>query len=127
MRSRRVRVALCVLGLAALACVQQQDPVARLCEAILARKLPGARVVSTLPRGAPDRTALAFETDEGRRTPARHRLECEFQAAETGGMRLRSARLDGGELTDAELAVINSELFLADLQRAGAPGTSAAQ
>jgi hypothetical protein len=108
-----------------LACAPKPDPRTALCESVLARRLPRARVVDTrVDRGA-SRVTLAFESARGVTVPTAGRLECETMASDAGGLRLRSARLDGAPLPEAEMAVINADLLLADLRQAD-PGPVAA-
>jgi hypothetical protein len=107
-----------MLVVPALACAPKRDSGSLLCGQILEEKLPAAHVVETLPQDSDQRFAIVFETGEGAGRRLR-RLECEVEGSPAGGLRLRAARLDGQPLTGAEVAVINSDLFLADLQRAG--------
>ena len=106
-------------ALAGLACAPTPDPAAVLCGQVLARRMPDARVVAS-SASALD-AELRFEQGGDWRTePERGRIECTFEHGERGSLRLRSARLDGAALTRAELAVVNADLWLSDLQRAGA-------
>jgi hypothetical protein len=110
-------IATLALALSALACAGAPDPASTTCLRVLSRRLPEARVVDVdAARGA--RAIVRFELPE--RDEAQRRLECTVeQTGSSGGWRVRSATLDGVALTDAELAVVNADLFLHELARAG--------
>lgn len=105
-----------VLALSALACARAPDPAGATCVHVLKRRLPDAEVVDvTSARGG--RAAVRFELGE-KRVPGH--LACTVEATGSGGSwRVREATLDGVALTDAELAVVNADLFLHALARAG--------
>ena len=115
--TNRAGIALAGLALCAAACACSPDPASATCLHILKRRLPDARVVAVATeRGS--RAAVDFQLGEDR---AARRLTCAVERTGSGsGWRVRSARLDGAELTDAELTVVNADLFLRELARAGA-------
>lgn len=117
MRGRRLFVwGSCAL--AGFACARTPDPTATLCAQVLARREPDARVVAATASALD--AELRFELGgDWRSEPEQGRIECVFEEGERGNLRLRSARLDGAALTRAELAVVNADLWLADLRRAG--------
>jgi len=119
-RRRRGAGLVALAGIGLSACGGQADPALHLCEQILARKRPEARIAEARVRGHQTGITYRVETPEG--GTDRGWIACDFQVADSGGLRLRSALLDGQALTDAELAVINSELFLGDLRRADPAG-----
>lgn len=117
MRLRSIAVA-GILLLAGSSCARSPDPAGATCLHVLRRRLPEARVVAVkAERGS--RAAVEFELGEDRHAG---RLACTVEASGSGGgWRVRSASVDGVDLTDAELAVVNADLFLYDLARAGSP------
>jgi len=115
MRHRAVAL-LAGLALSAPACARPPDPASATCLHVLARRLPEAKVLDVQEqRGA---SALVhFELGAGH---AEGRLACTVErTGSDGGWRIRSATLDGVALTEAELAVVNADLFLSELARAG--------
>ena len=111
-------IATLAVALSTLACAGAPDPASTTCLRVLSRRLPEARVVDVdAARG--QRAVVRFELPE-RDDEAQRRLECTVeQTGSGGGWRVRSATLDGVALTNAELAVVNADLFLHELARAG--------
>ncbi len=104
------------------ACSDEVTPSARVCAEILALQSPGAELVETWlgARGA----ALSYRIDdEG--VASLHRLECAIAEPTPGRLRAESLRLDGRELSEAEILLVNSELLLTEIRRAdpGPPGS----
>ncbi|MEB2343761.1 MAG: hypothetical protein OZ948_03375 [Deltaproteobacteria bacterium] len=123
MDRRAIAVAsLAGLGLAVLACARAPDPASTTCARVLARRLPEARVVGIDADRRASRAVVRFEVGEAwGQEPARGELSCAVEpVGSEGGWRVREATLDGVALTDAELAVVNADLFLHELARAGA-------
>lgn len=107
------------LAFGSLACGRAPDPATALCAQVLERRLPGARVVASSASAL--EAELRFEVGGGwREEPTRGQLACAFEEGERGSLRLRGASLDGAAFTRAELTVVNADLWLADLRRAGA-------
>lgn len=110
------------LGLSALACARAPDPASATCARVLSRRLPEARVVAIDADRRASRAVVRFEVgEEWGQEPVRGQLACAVEpVGSEGGWRVREATLDGVALTDAELAVVNADLFLQELARAGA-------
>ena len=102
-----------VAALVGFGCRDDGGPSARLCAEILAIQVPGAEVVETQP-GAQGAT-LAYRTPD---EDAVHRLECAISEPMPGHLRAESLRMDGRELSEAELVLVNSELLLIEIRRA---------
>ncbi len=101
--------------LASVGCGEQTAPRARACAEILALQSPAAEVVETwVGTGsvAVDYRLVDAESETS------HRLECALAETAPGRLRARSLRLDGDELSEAELLLVNSELLLAEIRRA---------
>ena len=113
-RSRLARRALlcAFLSIPALACARRTAPEARLCLDILKRRSPAAEVLAIAAEPSERRATIAYRI---KGAPATSELACEFQAIETGGLRVRSVAVDGQPLVEAELAIIDADLFLDDL------------
>jgi len=116
-RSRLVRSALlcAFLSIAALACARRAAPEARLCLDILKRRSPAAEVLAIAAEPSEQRTTIAYRI---KGAPATSELACEFQAIESGGLRVRSVAVDGQPLLEAELAIIDADLLFDDMRRA---------
>jgi hypothetical protein len=122
MGRRAVAVAsLAGLGLSALACARSPDPASTTCVRVLSRRLPEARVLGVDADHGAARAVVRFEVGETwGEEPARGQLACAVEpVGSEGGWRVREATLDGVALTAAELAVVNADLFLHELARAG--------
>ena len=103
-------------ALAAAACARGPDPAAATCLRVLERRLPEARVVELEARRGGE-AHVRFERGDAR---APGHLACTVEPTGSGGgWRVREATLDGVALTSAELAVVNADLFLHELARAG--------
>ena len=104
-----------VTMLAAAGCARGPDPAAATCLRVLERRMPDARVLDVdAARGA---AQVRFERGDEN---APGHLECKVAPTGSGGgWRVREATLDGVALTSAELAVVNADLFLLELARAG--------
>lgn len=115
---QRIGTVLAVLALAALACARAPDPASATCVHVLERRLPEAQVLAVAAEpGA--QAAVDFRLGEDR---SARRLTCAVErSGSEGGWRVRAASLDGVPLTDAELAVVNADLFLRELAQAGSP------
>lgn len=102
------------------ACEEAAPPSAQACAEILALQRPAAEVVETW-LGAGSVTLDYRLAEDG--AESSHRLECSLAETASGRLRARSLRLDGHELSEAELLLVNSELLLAEIRRAdpGAP------
>lgn len=109
------------LALSALACARAPDPASETCLRVLSRRLPEARVVDVDAEQGAARAVVRFEVGEAwGQEPARGQLACAVEpVGSEGGWRVREATLDGVALTAAELAVVNADLFLHELARAG--------
>ena len=103
-----------VLPIAALACARHAAPEARLCLDILKRRSPAAEVLGVAAEPGQQRATIAYRI---KGAPATNELACEFQAIETGGLRVRSVAVDGQPLLEAELAVIDADLLFDDMRR----------
>lgn len=90
-----------------------------MCTEILALQVPRSEVVETWP-GAHGAT-LAYRID-GEDVASVHRLECTVGEPAPGQLRAESLRVDGRELSEAELLLVNSELLLSDIRRADPGG-----
>jgi hypothetical protein len=132
-RSQRRRLAgAAVAASLGLACADAASPQAQVCAQILRLQVPGAELVE----GWPGVQGVALDY----RLPAEdaaalHRIECVVAEPERrgepggavlpdpGGLRAQSLRIDGRELSEAELLLVNSELLLEEIRRAdpGAP------
>lgn len=100
-------------------CGRDSTPSIAACAEILAARAPAARVVAAEHESYTS-VALDFEIGRRWREQVRGRLACEFEAQPNGGLRLRAAALDGVPFTNAELTVVNADLLLAEMRRAGA-------
>jgi len=111
---------LLVAALAVGGCDRAADVASGPCLRVLERRLPEAAVLRVRAEPGAGRASVAFQVgDWGERV--RGVLACAVEPVGTAGSwRVREATLDGVDLTAAELAVVNAELFLADLGRAGA-------
>jgi hypothetical protein len=149
-RSRSHRTGLGAAALAAwvgLACAEPVAPGTRVCAEILALQVPGAEPIEAWA-GAHG-VALDYRVP-GEDAAAVHRIQCQIaepeqgraaaaqragapvelgQAERSGGLppeagrlRAQSVRVDGRELSEAELVLVNSELLLAEIRRAD-PGS----
>jgi hypothetical protein len=119
---RKGRLASVALLLMACACTRAVSPSVEACAVILARRIPAARVVAS-GTDASAQTTLDFEVGAWWRDAQRGRLACVFEEHAGGGLRLRTATLDGVAFTDNERTVVNADLLLADMRRMGtAPG-----
>lgn len=116
---RKRAIGLLVAALAASGCERAADVASGPCLRVLERRLPEAEVLRVEAEPETGRASVAFQVgDWGERVAGV--LACAVEPAGTAGAwRVREATLDGVGLTDAELAVVNAELFLADLGRAG--------
>ena len=111
------------LALAALACAPAVDPASATCLRVLSRRLPDARVLDVAAVRGASRALVRFEVAAGgwREEAVSGQLGCTVEPlGSEGGWRVREATLDGVALTEAELAVVNADLFLRELARAGA-------
>ena len=107
--------ALAAAALCGLACGDEAALGTRVCTEILGLRAPAAEVVETWAgaRGV----ALDYRVgDEAGETF--HRLECTLAETEPGRLRARAIRVDGLELSEAELVLVNSDLLLAEIRRA---------
>lgn len=115
MRHRAVAL-LAGLALSAPACARSPDPASATCLHVLSRRLPEAKVLDVRAGQGPSalvRFELGADHAEGH-------LACTVErTGSDGGWRVHSATLDGVALSDAELAVVNADLFLSELARAG--------
>jgi hypothetical protein len=118
-RRRAVRAALLVTLLpVATACERPRPPPpSGICVALLAREVPAARVIEIA--SGDDRTELRYSAKASDGTTIAGTFSCRFELAETGHYRVRSATLDGRPLVAADLAVVNADLLLQDMDRAG--------
>jgi len=109
------------LALSALACARSPDPASETCLRVLSRRLPEARVLQVDAERSAARAVVRFEVGAAwGQEPARGQLACAVEpVGSEGGWRVREATLDGVDLTTAELAVVNADLFLHELARAG--------
>ena len=98
-----------------LACADAVSPETRVCGEILELQVPGAELVQAWP--GEQGVALDYRV-EGEDAEALHRIECLIEESEPGRLRARSLRMDGRELSEAELVLVNSELLLAEIRRA---------
>lgn len=113
------------LALWALACAPAADPASATCLRVLSRRVPEARVREVITDRTASHAVVRFEVATGgwRDEPLRGQLGCAVEPlGSEGGWRVREATLDGVALTAAELAVVNADLFLRELARAGADG-----
>jgi hypothetical protein len=120
MRSFR-RWGVVVSLLVASACGRGVAPPLRACGEVLESRLPAARVTNGAAGSALD-AALDYEVREAWwrwRDPVRGRLECTFEPGPHGALRLAAATLDGVELSRTEMTIVNADLLLADMRRAG--------
>jgi len=106
-----------------LACGDEVAPSTRVCTEILALQVPEGEIVEAWPgaRGA----TFAYRT-EGEDVASVHRLECAIAEPTPGRLRAQSLRVDGRELSDAEILLVNSELLLTEIRRAD-PGPPRSQ
>jgi hypothetical protein len=107
--------------LAAAACGHGDAPAVRACGEVLESRLPAARVTNGAAGTELD-AAIDYEVREAWwrwREPVRGRLECAFAPGPHGALRLTAATLDGVELSRTELTIVNADLLLADMRRAG--------
>lgn len=115
-----VAAGLAGLALSTLACARAADPASTTCLRVLNRRLPDARVLEV--RALREAHAVVrFELPAGwGEDPSEGQLACTVEpVGSEGGWRVREASLDGVELTAAEIAVVNADLFLYELARAG--------
>jgi hypothetical protein len=117
--SHAIQIAPLALGAVLLsACADQRGARIELCAGILERKLPASEVVEIAPQPS-ERPAITFDAVDDEGAPVRGRLECELERSRAGGLRVRSVTLDGRPLSEAEIAVLNANLLLDDLDRIG--------
>jgi hypothetical protein len=117
-RGRSHRTGLGAAALAAwvgLACADPVAPGTRICAEILALQVSGAESLETWP--GPHGVALDYRVP-GEDGASVHRIECLIAEPEPGRLRAHSLRIDGRELSEAELLLVNSELLLAEMRRA---------
>jgi hypothetical protein len=100
-------------------CGARSTPEARLCLDILKRRSPAAQVLAIAAEPENQRATISYRVKGASLTS---RLACEFQAIETGGLRVRSVAVDGQPLLEAELAVIDADLLFNDMRRGAAAG-----
>lgn len=112
-----------VAAVVGVACSDEMAPRTRVCAEILALQVPESEVVETWPgaRGA----TFAYRI-EGEDVPSVHQLGCELEEPTPGRLRAKSVRVDGRDLSEAEILLLNSELLLAEIHRAD-PGPPGAQ
>ena len=112
---RPARGALAAAALCGLACGGEAALGTRVCAEILELRAPAAEVVETWvgARGVALDYRVGDEAGE-----SFHRLECTLAETEPGRLRARSVRVDGRELSEAELVLVNSDLLLAEIRRA---------
>ena len=115
---RRTRWICVVAALAAAGCGRGWNPPVEACAQILKTRLPDARVASIAIQAA-DGASLDYELGAFWDDPKHGTIECSFEPQPDQGLRLRAAALDGQPFTAAELTVINADLLLAAMQRAG--------
>jgi hypothetical protein len=105
----------------AAGCGRATAPPIAACSEILAQRVPTARVVDHVAEAEFD-AVLDYEIGSWWRRwepPVPGRLACSFEEGPRGELRLRAATLDGVALTSAEITVINADLLLASMRRAG--------
>lgn len=121
---RRVLCALLVLGGIVLpsGCGREKEEGGELCSALLARTLPSARVLEARRESTLRRT-LRFEATDGDGERVEGTFRCELETARSGGLRVKAVLVDGRELSEEELVLINADLLLDDLRR-HAPGAT---
>jgi len=110
-------------GLAVAGCARGMAPPAAACRAILADRVPAARVTASS-----DDRPLDVVLDYELRSwwewspAATGRIACSFEPGSHGGLRLRAATLDGDAFPEAAITVINADLLFAEM-RASARST----
>jgi hypothetical protein len=114
---RATRIAVAAVSIA-LGCGRAWNAPVEACAQILKTRIPAARVAS-IAIDAPDGASLDYEIGRFWEDPRRGSIACEFETQPDGGLRLRAAALDDQILTEAEVTVINADLLLAAMQRAG--------
>jgi hypothetical protein len=112
-----------VAALAGLACAEPLAPATRACAQILALQSPEAEVLGAWP--GTRAVALDYRVEEAD-TATSHRLECAIAEPAPGRLRADALRIDGSELSEAELLLVNSELLLTEIRRAD-PGPPPAE
>jgi hypothetical protein len=113
-----LRALLCAaFSIAAPGCGNRSTPEAHLCLDILKRRSPAAQVLAIAAEPEDQRATISYRV---KGAPVTSQLACEFQAIETGGLRVRSVAVDGQPLLEAELAVIDADLLFSDMRSGGA-------
>lgn len=112
---RRTPLVLCASGvLLSLACAETSSRGARGCAALFGSSdRVEAASQSVFSRS---RSALAAAWSEA--PLPEEQLRCELERREPDGLRVRSARLNGRELSEARLALVNADLLLEEIRRA---------
>jgi hypothetical protein len=115
--SRRAVATSCALALGAACLPGSPDPLVERCTEVIGYRSPGLRDISIEEvEHGPDAHAvsLRFEArDEGADAKLESRIACAFDPADRWS--LVAVTLDGRKLTDAEVALVNSEFLLRDL------------
>jgi hypothetical protein len=122
---RSTRLACGVAVLVAFGCGRDVAPPVAACTDILAMRVPAARVVDQV---ADEELGAALDYEVGswwRRweEPVTGHLACSFESGPRDTLRLHAATLDGVAFTNAEIAVINADLLLAEMRRVGRAAT----
>jgi hypothetical protein len=115
MRAMQIAMVAASIG---LGCGRAWNPSVEACAQILKTRIPEAHVAS-IAIDAADGASLDYEIGRFWEDPRRGSIACEFETQPNGGLRLRAAALDGQVFTAAEVTVINADLLLAAMQRAG--------
>lgn len=115
MRCRRGLLA-CAVTVLAAGCDRGWAPSVDACAQILATRIPAARVVAAASAAGAD-AELDFEVGTWWKVEQRGHLACSFEEQDGGGLRLRTAAIDGQPFTSAEVTVVNADLLLADMRR----------
>ena len=110
-----IRIALFAFGAVFLfACGAERATPVEACTGILESKVPSYEVVGIVLQPL-DRTEITYATPDEGGAPVERHLLCEVERSGLGGLRLRTAILDGRPLSDTELVVLNANLLLDEL------------
>jgi hypothetical protein len=112
--------ALGVAALAGAACMSGDDPLVERCTEVIAYKLPSLEdieIVAVERDLDASAVTLDFEATEPEPSQAEisSRIACDFEPSDRWA--LESIEIGGRALTETEVALVNSELFLRDLSR----------
>jgi hypothetical protein len=104
-----------------LACGPEDDPGAQLCARLLEQRIPAAEVLEVTVLRPQRESRIRYEWPGADGSPVRDEIGCETEESAPGRLRARSVTLEGQQLSEAEIVLINSDLLLEDIRSAAPP------